>query len=89
MSISSGLDDRLGLDVVTLSLYLYQPQVISSSHHLQSNYLKSSTIGKATTYSHRPTVNRHRVDYGYCWCLADWTQILQYTDLKSITIFHL
>ncbi|WKV24249.1 hypothetical protein LET1_00048 [Pectobacterium phage LET1] len=24
MSISSGWDDRLGLDVVTLSLYLYQ-----------------------------------------------------------------
>lgn len=33
---------------MTLSPYLYQPQVITSSHHLQS-----STIGKAITYSHK------------------------------------
>ncbi|WJJ59904.1 hypothetical protein [Salmonella phage ST45] len=41
---------------MSLSLYLYQPQVITSSHHLQSNYLQSQTIGKAITYSQRPTV---------------------------------
>ncbi|AWY03163.1 hypothetical protein HOV18_gp08 [Cronobacter phage GW1] len=33
---------------MSLSRYLYQPQVITYSHHL-----KSSTIGKAATYSHQ------------------------------------
>lgn len=39
-----------------LSLYLYQ----TLSHYLQSNYLQSSTIGNAATYSQGPTVNRHK-----------------------------
>ncbi|QID20999.1 hypothetical protein [Escherichia phage RDN8.1] len=45
---------------MSLSLYLYQPQVITYSHHLQSDNLQShslqSSTGNGTTYSHRPTV---------------------------------
>ncbi|QZI78441.1 hypothetical protein 22664BS1_011 [Escherichia phage vB_EcoP-22664BS1] len=46
---------------LSLSLYLYQTlSHYLQSNYLQSNYLQSSTIGNAATYSHRPTVNRHK-----------------------------
>lgn len=51
MSISSGWDHWLGLDVVTMSLYLYQPRVLTYSPTTYSQSLGNGTTYSPTTYS--------------------------------------
>nr|DAH89544.1 MAG TPA: hypothetical protein [Caudoviricetes sp.] len=49
--ISCGWDDGSGLYVVSLSPYLYQPRVITSSQPTSSQPTYSQSISDGTTYS--------------------------------------